>query len=166
MKKLPKAEIKTIRAFMDPIHKFSRIIQHHPTFLAGVNVKPNSLFINPQEWNGLKKHYSSKEILHVKKAVLLHEIGHIKMKHNLVFRKKGEKLKDFKERKIETYTKFEIEAHKWALTYSLENALKEVHRGLIIMVTWWFTSTNQDEVDEIYNNAAKAVRKLPEFKFS
>ncbi len=137
--KLSRSEIRKIRAFLDPIHKFDIISQRaSKSAIAQAQLRKNkkTLFINPSAW--IKENDKNKNLSDYQKGVLLHEAAHSKMRHgenlcNLIKSKHANSpertiIKAFKD----AICQFEVEAQEWAMNYALDQNWQDIHYNLVL----------------------------------
>ena len=153
MKKLTKEQLRKIVLFLKRCGAVCKIKQDNKaSYLAGIDLNNRhnpDLIINPCKWNGLaltpadiKAGGIKNKLRPSQKAILLHEIGHLKTDNGW---KEARSLKEYR-------------AQKWAIEYSFKNGWHDlVNHGAAHIRFWKFCLYHSDS--RIYKMAYKLIAK-------
>ncbi len=165
--KLSPQKMKKIREFLDPIHKFKVITQEEePDALAQVNTTKNTLLISTTHWaenmktlSSYNRYNENGDILPAEKAILLHEVGHIKCKHGDL---RGIRFKKY----IRARRKEEIQANEWGMSYALNKNWQDVYRAFIRLLARqsilnkWAYEIDKEEIEVYCKSAKRLIKKI------
>ena len=152
MKNLPPHKIQQIKEFTSPIHQFAKIEEFvFDRFLAATFFETNTLFVNPEKWTTHFNNNDSQTLSAAERAILLHEIGHQKLKHVLPDVPYLERTQEYKDLIFKLSWQHEIEANKWALNYALENNWIDIFEALANFILLFKDQSKRDgKRNEIY----------------